>query len=134
MSNTNLDALITALKSELDGEISFSPAPPLTWQAPSVVVVPDPESFLEIHSAGASLEMSKVREQWEVLVVASMKDTAAGINQLRKNSLRVAKALSSVGGVWHGAVIRSVGDESNRSLVASVNSVSFVYKPNQELQ
>jgi hypothetical protein len=112
-----------ALSAEFGADVSFSGAPPSTFTAPSVVVVPD-ETFLSPETHGL------VKESWEVLVVVSLKDPAKGIEQMRQISLRVMRAAHSVGAVWRSATGPFVvGGDTNKSLVASKNKVDFKYPP-----
>jgi hypothetical protein len=123
MSETTLDKLTTALASEFKNEVVFASAPPSTVSVPSVIVSPaDP--FLLPWSHGG------IQERWDILVAVSLKNKTTGLAQMRDISLRVHKAVNSVGATWHSASgPRRLLDEKGRSSVISANLVTFQYPP-----
>lgn len=127
--------LVDALAAEFAGSsVGFAATPPKTFDAPSVVVTPG-EPFLEVHAGGARPETVRIKERWEVLVVVSMKDTGAGIDQMRQNSLRVMRAVSRPGSVWTGASPpqKVTAAQPDREYAAATNQVHFVYEASTQL-
>lgn len=123
MSDT-IDALVTALKAEFT-DVIFTPTIPSTVSPPSVVVAPG-DPFLESSTTGAT---GMVMERWDILTAVSVAEPGPGIDKMRDLSLRVRRAVSSVGGVWRNAsgARRLQGAAENEPTVVSVNTVTFLY-------
>jgi hypothetical protein len=120
-----IDTLIEALRTEFGGEVQYHASVPSTFTAPSVVVTPG-DPFIEPRDAAGNL----VRENWNVLVCVSLKESATGIEQMRELSLRVKKVSRAVGAVWLGASgPRRLASEATGSptQVLSVNDIHFRY-------
>lgn len=121
--------LLTALRTAFAGsDVTLYDTPPKQPVAPSVVVHPG-NPFLEPREAGSSM----IRERWVIRVVASGKDIATSVAQMRRNSLKVRRAVNAVGGVWTGAsgptrVASDSGD--NTEFVFSANDIHFRYDAN----
>lgn len=123
-----IDALVAALRAEFAGEVTFQPNVPKQVQAPSIIVSPG-EPFLEPREAASPI----VWERWVVLVAVSIKNMAAGLAQMRVNSLRVRRAVNTSGGVWDSASgpRRLEGETAqNSETVVSLNLVHFRYDAN----
>jgi hypothetical protein len=123
---TNLEGLETALRTEFSSDVSFAASLPSTFTTPSVVVAPaDP--YLEVSSMG------EVKESWDVLVCVSTKDNKSSIAQMRQLSLRVMRAVQSVGAIWRSAGGPRLTGGDDRTKVVSVNRVDFKYVPSTEI-
>lgn len=121
-----IESLLTALRAEFDNtEVSFFPEPPVNAVAPSVAVYPG-DPFLVPREAASTL----IREQWNVRVIVSASNTSSGVKQMRRNSLKVRKAVLSVGAVWEGAEgpIGITGEgQQNIQFVFVNNPIHFRY-------
>lgn len=121
--------LLAALRAEFTGtDVTFWADPPKQPIAPSVVVHPG-NPFLEPREAASS----QVREHWVIRVVASAKDIPTSVSQMRRNSLKVRRAVNRSGGVWTGAAgpVRIASDSGeNTEFVFSANDCHFRYDAN----
>lgn len=125
--------LLTALRTIFAGsDVTFYDTPPKQPVAPSIVVHPG-NPFLEPREAGST----QIREHWVIRVVASGKDIATSVAQMRRNSLKVRKAVNAVGGVWTGASgpvrVASGAAGDNTEFVFSANDIHFRYDANSVL-
>lgn len=123
-----IEILTEALRAEFTGEITFMANVPKQVTAPAIIVSPG-EPFIEPESVASSLVM----EHWTILVAVSVKNMAAGLAQMRKNSLRVRKVINASGAVWTGASGPRVlqGEASaNTETVVSLNTLRFKYDAN----
>jgi hypothetical protein len=124
---SDVASLVSALSTEFtDSDVSYAAAIPTTFTAPSVVVAPG-DPFLSPGTYGA------ITEVWDILVVVSFRDKAAGLVQMRDLSLRVRRVVSSVGARWvsaSGPRVRQ--EEQNKDFVISVNRIEFHHLPTEE--
>lgn len=120
-----ITTLTEALRTEFGGEVTFLPNVPKQITAPAIVVSPG-EIFLEPREAASS----QIREHWTVLVAVSVKNMAAGLAQMRKNSLRVRQVVNANGGVWlsaSGPRVLAGDSTANTETVVSLNNIQFRY-------
>lgn len=126
---SNISDLVAAFKTEFSGEVAFHESAPSVYTAPSIVVWPD-NPFLEPREGASPI----VRENWRVLVVASVKDRQKGLEKMRELSLRVRKVANANGAVWLGAqgpAPISTEPGQNSQMVAVNNQIHFRYDANQ---
>jgi hypothetical protein len=121
---SNITVVASALTTEFS-DVAFAAALPTTFTAPSVVVAPG-DPFLAPSTFGG------VTETWDVLVVVSFKDKAAGLIQMRDLSLRVREVVSKAGATWRQASGPRIRDgEANKDFVMSVNQITFDHIPQE---
>jgi len=121
-----IDRLITALRDEFDGVAPVLEAVPGTL-APGTVVVAPGDPFLD---AGTQ---ATITERWDVLVVFKTTGKDRGVATFREWSLKVRRAVSSVGGLWIQARPPTRANPDANSQVALVaNEISFRYQPESE--
>ena len=120
-----IDELVTALRVEFAGDVTFMAQVPKQITPPSVVVSPG-DVYLEPREVAGNL----IREHWIVLVAVSVKNMAGGLSTMREHSLRVRRAANSVGAVWTGASgPRRLADQAtgDTETVVSLNDIHFRY-------
>ena len=115
-----------ALKAEFDSDVIFHPAPPPTFTAPSVAVIPG-DPFLEPETQGV------VRERWDIWVAVSAKSPDRGAADMREISLRVMRAAHKVGAVWVRASGPRTLREQQTQLVISIGRIEIKYSPAEVL-
>lgn len=116
-----LDALVEALRAEFDGvPVTLYLAPPTSYTAPAVVVQPG-DPFLDNGTVG------RIEERWDIAVLTNPAQPDKGVRQMREHSLRIRRAVSSVGAVWEGAGTPQALDTEQKTAV--FNRVRFKYDP-----
>jgi len=115
-----IEKLVEALTAEFQGDVVFTASVPPTITPPSVVVAPG-EPFIVPSTHGT------VQESWRVLVAVSIKEPKTGIDKMRELSLRVRKAVVSVGGLWVQAGGPYQAQQTNALTVISANEVHLKY-------
>lgn len=122
-----IEALLTALRAEFAGEsVSLHEYPPSVLTPPAVIVTPG-SPFLETGTHGT------IKEHWEVLVAYGNKGPDRGINAVRRTSLKVRRAVSSVGAVWEDALQPRKPNDESLSYLVVVNTLHFKYAPEEAL-
>lgn len=121
-----IENLLAALRAEFgESDVTFYAEPPSQPIAPSVVVYPG-NPFLEPREAASPL----VREHWNIRVVASAKDVGTSVSQMRRNSLKIRRAVNRSGGVWHsasGPIGVTTAEGVAPEFVFSENEITFRY-------
>jgi hypothetical protein len=115
-----IDKLVEALTDEFAGDVVFVASVPATITPPAVIVAPG-EPFLNPGTMGT------VEENWRVLVAVSIKEPKLGIDKMRDLSLRVRRAVNSVGGLWRLAGGPYSTMQTNAQMVISANEITFKY-------
>lgn len=126
---SHVDDLVAALQTEFAAvpKVILSAAPPARFSPPQVIVTPGDPHLEPGQFAGI------IRERWSVLVVVSMADKASGLDEMRRNSLRVRRACGTVGATWEKASGPLVPEgESASQLVLSTNDLYFRYPANEQ--
>jgi hypothetical protein len=122
-----LDELLSALQAEFDSDVQFHANLPANFTAPSVVVAPD-DPFIEPTTHGL------VNEHWNILVVYSATAPDRNVTQMRQNSLRVMRAVHSVGALWVRTTgpRRATANEADTTQLVQ-NQITFRYSPSEVL-
>lgn len=122
-----IDTLLTALQDEFEGGVQFHSNIPATFTAPSVVVAPG-DPFLSPGTHG------HIEERWDILVVYNTTAPDRNIRQLRENSLKIRRAVGSVGALWQLTTgPRKASQEPSDVKALVINQVSFKYSPDEIL-
>lgn len=117
-----IDDLILALKAEFGVEYVVYTSPPSTLVAPSVIIRPG-EPFL------ANGTHRLIEERWQIVVTAKLTAPDSGVGRLREMSLRVRRAVSTVGAMWIAADAPATLASDSSAVLSVDNEIMFRYDP-----
>lgn len=124
-SETPTSKLLDALKAEFGREVTIYGSMPASISTPSIIVAPG-EPFLV-----NSTFKNGIEEKWNVLVSTKMNTDDRGTDKLRELSLRVRRAVTSIGAIWDSgqqpAIPTNMAGQVETNVLLVSNVVRFKY-------